>query len=161
MNNYLLDNIFLALRRISQAMDLHSKKLMQNYGLTGPQLLVLKEISQYPEITTGSLAKNINLSQATVTLILDKLENRGYVQRDRGKIDKRKVYVKLAAPAKDILQDYPSLLPIDFIDKFCQLAIWEQTLLLSSIQRIADLITLPGGVLDLPPPLDKEPPNHT
>ncbi len=150
MNDYLLDNIFLALRRINQAMDLHSKKLMQHYGLTGPQLLVLKEISQYPQITTGTLAKNINLSQATVTLILDKLENRGYMQRDRSKVDKRKVYVTLTESGKVITQSYPPLLPIEFTAKFCQLAGWEQTLLLSSLQHIADLFTIPLSLLNLP-----------
>ena len=45
------DDVLIAIRRIIQSVDLHSKHLVKQFGLTGPQLIVLREISQSGEIT--------------------------------------------------------------------------------------------------------------
>ena len=39
----LSEQMLVALRRVMRAVDLHSRKLMQSHGLTGPQALVLQE----------------------------------------------------------------------------------------------------------------------
>ena len=38
------NEVMSALRRIIRAIDLHSRALVQRFGLTGPQLTVLKEL---------------------------------------------------------------------------------------------------------------------
>ena len=60
------------LRKISQAVDLHSKFLNKNFGLTGPQLVMLQELSN-GELTVSGLARRISLSQGTVTDIIHML----------------------------------------------------------------------------------------
>jgi hypothetical protein len=37
------------LRQIIRVIDLHSKKLIKDFGITGPQLIVLKEFKKTPE----------------------------------------------------------------------------------------------------------------
>ncbi|HSL18147.1 MAG TPA: MarR family transcriptional regulator, partial [Methylomirabilota bacterium] len=59
--------VLAALRRIIRAIDLHSRSLVQRYGLTGPQLVVLKELIDRPPQSVSALAGAVNLSQATVT----------------------------------------------------------------------------------------------
>jgi len=115
------EQVLVALRRIVRGIDLHSKKLTQSCGLTGPQLMVLKEIDKYQEIPTGTLAKNINISQPTVTSILDRLEKKQLVVRKRNTHDKRKVFVKITDLGKITLNNAPSLLQDDFTHQFKQL----------------------------------------
>ena len=69
-NTSVCDNVLIAIRRIIQSIDLHSKSLVKQFGLTGPQLIILKEISQSSEITASDLSRAISLSQATVTGVL-------------------------------------------------------------------------------------------
>jgi len=134
------DELLRSIRKIIRAVDLHSKVLLKKYGLTGPQLMILNEIGKSSELSVTEIAKHISLSQATVTTILDRLEQQGFIVRKRGQSDKRKVYIEASEKTKDILASKPSLLQSGFIDRFNRLEDWEQTLLLSSLQRTASLM---------------------
>ena len=143
-----------SIRKIIRAVDLHSKVLLKKYGLTGSQLMILNEIGKSNELIVTEIAKHISLSQATVTTILDRLELQGFIVRKRGQSDKRKVYIEASQKTKDILASKPSLLQADFIDRFAHLKDWEQTLLLSSLQRIASMMD--SGHLEAEPVLAGE-----
>ena len=83
--------VLTTLRRIIRGIDLHSRALARDYGLTGPQLILLEELSRSKEVSVGDLAKSVNLSHATVTDVLVRLEKRDLIQRTRSNSDKRKV----------------------------------------------------------------------
>ena len=68
------EEVLITLRKIIRAIDIHSRYLVKQYGLTGPQLLVLKEILRLKETHISVIAERISLSQPTVTDILDRLE---------------------------------------------------------------------------------------
>jgi DNA-binding MarR family transcriptional regulator len=123
-----------------RAVDLHSKRLVKTYGLTGPQVLLLKELTRGGEVPVGQLAKSISLSHGTVTDIIARLERKGLVQRTRDSVDKRRVLAKTTGLAAEIMKTAPSLLQERFVDRFSQLQDWEQTLILSSLQRIATMM---------------------
>ncbi|WP_245537700.1 MarR family winged helix-turn-helix transcriptional regulator [Sediminispirochaeta smaragdinae] len=133
-------DVLVTLRRIIRAIDMHSKRLGKEYGLTGPQLMILKEIRSGTDITIGHVAKKVSLSQATVTNIIDRLEKRGMVTRERSTLDKRRVIVRTTDKAEEILKTNPSVLQADFINSFQTLETWEQNLILSSLQRIATMM---------------------
>jgi DNA-binding MarR family transcriptional regulator len=129
-----------ALRRIIRAIDLHSHSLVERCGLTGPQLVVLKELIEAAPRTVSTLAQAVSLSQATITGILDRLERKGMVRRDRSTEDRRKVLVSPTASAARVLEDAPPLLQEHFIASFGSLSDWEQSQILSSLQRIVTLM---------------------
>ena len=131
------DQVLVALRRITRATDLHSKQLALHYGLTGPQLILLQEVVRRREVSTGELAKRVNLSHATVTDILHRLEKGGFVQRVRSSSDRRRVLVEPTDSGCQMLQRTPSLLKESFIAELRELQDWEQTLILSALQRVA------------------------
>lgn len=126
-----------AIRQINRAIDLHSRKLIKLYGLTGPQLIVLKEIDRMQEVSLSQLSKNISLSLATVSSILDRLEDKAYVERYRASRDKRTIYTRITDKGRIIIDQAPNLLQEEFLNKFERLNEWEQNLILSSLQRIA------------------------
>ena len=134
------DEIVSSIRKIIRAVDVHSKVLLKKYGLTGPQLMILTEIGKASELSVTEIAKHISLSQATVTTILDRLEQQGFILRKRGQGDKRKVYIEASEKTQRILESKPSLLQVDFVNRFNRLKDWEQSLLLSSLQRIASMM---------------------
>ncbi|WP_394193299.1 MarR family winged helix-turn-helix transcriptional regulator [Pseudoalteromonas atlantica] len=134
------DELLVALRRVIRAIDLHSKQLNKTSGLTGPQLLIMHEVDQSDGITASRIAQNVNLSPATVTNILDRLENRNLVNRVRSQLDKRRVSLYLTQTGKELLANAPQPLQEHFIEKFTALDEWEQSQLLSSMQRIAAMM---------------------
>jgi DNA-binding MarR family transcriptional regulator len=136
-SNQLDEAIVTALRRIIRAIDLHSRELLVNYGLTAPQLLTLQELDRLQPTPVGTLAAAVHISQATMTGILDRLEQRSLVERTRDVQDRRSVTVTLTREGKKFLQSAPSLLQDRFRTRLDELEPWEQTTMLSVLQRIA------------------------
>ena len=138
MNND--EQVLISLRKIIRAIDLHSKKLSKASGLTGPQILVLKSILEHNKDTAGEIARDVNLSQATVTSILDRLQNKGYIKRERSVNDKRKVLILPTETGSAIYRDAPTLLQENFTREFGQLKDWEQSQIIASLQRVASMM---------------------
>ena len=151
MSNPIVD-VLTALRRVIRATDLHSKFLVKTTGLTAPQILLLQAIRDKERATIGELANSISLSQATVTTIVDRLEKRSLVKRVRSDEDKRKVHLYLTEAAEDILKNAPMPLQETFARQFDALPQWEQTMILSALQRVAEMMDAED--IDASPVLD-------
>nr|WP_269136887.1 MarR family winged helix-turn-helix transcriptional regulator [Vibrio cincinnatiensis] len=141
-----------AIRQIIRAIDLHSKKLSKHAGLTGPQLILMRSIEALGEVTIRQLSKHTNMSQATATTILDRLERNHYVQRVRSSTDKRKVHAYLTEEGRALLAKAPQPLQDSFVEQFRQLDDWEQSLLLSSVQRLSSMMNAEN--MDVAPMLE-------
>ena len=134
------NEVLIAIRRIIQSVDLHSRYLERYFGLTVPQLIVLQVVSNNGEMPIGEIAKSVSLGQPTVTGILERLENRGLVKRRRGEKDKRKMYISVTEACHQLLEKAPPPMQEHFIDAFTSLQDWEQSMILTSLQRIVALM---------------------
>lgn len=131
------------LRRIIRTIDQNEKELSQQSGLTLPQLLVLQTLKAEQPMSTGLLAQRMDLAQATVTSILDRLEAKSLVIRQRNQSDKRKVWVQLTEQGLLRLEQAPDTLQSRFIERFDHLKDWEQSMLIGSLECVADLLEAP------------------
>ncbi|WP_317933213.1 MarR family transcriptional regulator [Halioxenophilus sp. WMMB6] len=134
------EEVLVALRRVIRATDLHSKYLAKTSGLTAPQILLLQAIQAKPQVTIGEIAADISLSQATVTSILDRLEKRELVIRERSQSDRRKVHASLTPRGQQALESAPTPLQEQFIERFNRLKKWEQNMIIASLQRVAEMM---------------------
>jgi DNA-binding MarR family transcriptional regulator len=134
------DQIVAAIRRIMRAVELHSRWLYEEFGLTGPQLATLQEAARLGPAPAGALARALHLSAPTVTGILDRLEKRGLVERTRAAHDRRSVIVHVTPGGRETLQSMPSLLQDRFRTGLGRLADWEQAMILATLQRIASMM---------------------
>lgn len=66
---------------------------LQREELTGPQLFILRELFLKEPRKLGDLAKSVQLSNSTVSGIVDRLERNGMVQRNRDEQDRRVVWI--------------------------------------------------------------------
>jgi len=146
------DEVLVSLRRVIRATDLHSKYLAKTTGLTAPQILLLQTIRDKGQVTIGELASQISLSQATVTTILDRLEKRKLVYRERSSQDKRKVHAYLTDSGIETLKAAPTPLQEHFVRQFGDLQDWEQTMIIASLQRVAQMMD--AQHIDAAPVLD-------
>jgi len=147
-----IESVLVALRRVIRATDLHSRNLIKTTGLTAPQLLLLQAIRAKGEVSISELAQGISLSQATVTNIIDRLESRGYIFREKSSQDKRKVHVYLTDKGNTAVKDAPVPLQESFVEQFKNLQDWEQTMIISALQRVAEMMD--AQHIDASPVLD-------
>lgn len=113
---------------------------MKTAGLTAPQMLILQTLRDQGDAIISDVANQISLSQATVTSILDRLEKRGLVMRERSRQDKRKVFACLTEAGNDLIRNAPMPLQDYFIRQFSDLQDWEQTQIISALQRVAHMM---------------------
>jgi len=128
-----IEEVLIALRRVIRATDLHS---LRDKG----------------QVTIGELAQEMSLSQATVTTILDRLEKRGLVYRQRSLSDKRKVHAYLTETATETLKSAPIPLQDRFTREFSKLDEWEQAMIMSALKRVAQMMD--AQHIDASPVLD-------
>ncbi|MDX1570356.1 MAG: MarR family transcriptional regulator [Xanthomonadales bacterium] len=144
--------ILTALRRIIRATDLHSQELSRRCGLTGPQLVVLDCLARLDQgITVSELAESVELSQPTVTGIVNRLERRVMVNRRRSEEDRRRVLVTITDGGLEVLRAAPPRLQQQFLDQLDSMEDWEQNQILFALQRVVAMMDASG--LDAAPML--------
>ncbi|GAB5500459.1 MAG: MarR family transcriptional regulator CosR [Pseudohongiellaceae bacterium] len=132
--------LLVALRQITRAIDLHSRQLLKETGLTTSQLLILDAITRQAMATPTSIARDIHLSQATVTNIVVRLEKNGLVERHRSGNDRRSVQLTITGQGQRTIDAAPEMLQADFLKQYRELQPWEANLLLSALQRLATMM---------------------
>src|ERR1700722_13281683 len=85
-----------AVRRTSSLMQLVSQAAADQIGINATDLNCLNILSFSGHMTAGELARATGLTTASITGVIDRLEEAGYVSRERGPSDRRRVVVTLA-----------------------------------------------------------------
>ena len=138
------EQLIVALRRITRAADIHSHLLQRDYGVTGPQLSTLRVVHRMQPVSTGALARAAYIGYATLTGILDRLEEHGYVTRTRDPADRRTVILNMTKEGEHLLSSAPSLLQTRLYDELKRMPSGEQAALLNSLTRVAGLMEADG-----------------
>jgi DNA-binding MarR family transcriptional regulator len=136
-----LDNqIIIAIRRISQAVETYSRFLWQEYGLTAPQLGTLRELQQRGPSAPTQIAGWMSISPSTTTGILKRLEQRELIDRCPDPVDGRSTLVKITDKGTELAMAAPSLLRDHFRNELSRLPTWERTQILATLQRVARMM---------------------
>jgi DNA-binding MarR family transcriptional regulator len=88
--------------RLVHGLDVRSKWMEHNLGVTGPQRLVMRMVGRHPGIGAGELASKLDLHPSTLTGILARLEDRGYLDRVVDPADRRRARLRLTASGRRI-----------------------------------------------------------
>jgi DNA-binding MarR family transcriptional regulator len=132
--------IFQSLRRIMRAIDIHSRKLKSQYQLTSPQLVCLLAVVDHGPLTATTIAERVYLSASTVVGILDRLEHRGLLVRERDRSDRRVVHVSATDLGRDLAYRAPSPLQDGLARALMKLSESDQATIARSLVRIGDLM---------------------
>jgi DNA-binding MarR family transcriptional regulator len=147
--------ILIALRRIIRAVDIYSRKLNTLYNVTGPQMVCLFAVVRHAPLTLSELAKEVHLGGSTVNGIVDRLEQKGWVERKRDHVDRRKVYLWPTLAGRQVVQETPSLLQDKLAKALMGLAEAEQAQIARSLEQVVNLLDV--GHIQASPHLIIEP----
>lgn len=104
--------ILIKLRKIIRSINLESKKIEKELGISIPQLLVLQYLSDQQDYRAFAkdIKRYINLNASTVSGIISRLEFKGLVAKLPKPNDKRTVYITLTAKGAELLLKSPTTL---------------------------------------------------
>ena len=132
--------VFQSLRRIIRAVDLHSKKLSAQHKITGPQLMCLLAIDNQEPVTGSAIARHVHLSPSTVIGILDRLEAKELIRRQRDPKDRRLVRVSLAEQGRALVKSAPSLLQNKLAEAMNDLPEAEQATIAGALDQVVEMM---------------------
>jgi DNA-binding MarR family transcriptional regulator len=138
--NVAISEIMQSLRRIFKAIQDYSHEVLKKFGITGPQLWALKNISQNRSLSLGDLSEKMCLHPSTITGVIDRLEKKGYVVRDRGQKDRRVVKVQLTAEGERLVRKAPNPVQGKMIYGLMRLKKDELNSIYDSIQKLVEIM---------------------
>ncbi|MBX3214497.1 MAG: MarR family transcriptional regulator [Labilithrix sp.] len=87
---------------VDHGLQRRSKRMESELGVTGMQRIIIRLIGRYPEVAAGRLADLVHVHPSTLTGVLRRLVDRGFVQRERDPADARRTKFSLLPPGEAI-----------------------------------------------------------
>lgn len=134
--------ILRAIRRIIRSVDLYSFKLATEFGVTVPQLTCLLRVVEAGPMSLKALAREVDLSASTLVGIVDRLEKKGLVRRERSRTDRRQVLISATMAGAVLATGSPTPLQDRLATALHMLPEGEQAAIASSLERIVDLMQI-------------------
>ena len=144
-----------SLRRIIRAVEIHSRKLAQNHRITGPQLACLLALKEGGPLLGTRLARKVYLSPSTVVGIVDRLEEKGLVTRERSPTDRRQVQVCITAAGVQLVANAPSPLQDKLSEALKNLPELEQVSITLALEKVVEMME--AGRIEASPVLESGP----
>ena len=88
---------------VEHGLQSRSKWMEATLGVTGPQRLVLRIVSERPGLSAGELALMVHLHPSTITGIVQRLVRNGLLQRTRDPHDRRRIRLRVRGAAQRVL----------------------------------------------------------
>jgi DNA-binding MarR family transcriptional regulator len=90
---YTAEDIAWATRRLDVAMSRLLVALSREVGISVPEMLALEYLDADGSIGPSELARRLRMTSGAMTALVDRLEERGHVVRERHPADRRRVLV--------------------------------------------------------------------
>lgn len=145
-------SIVLLLRQIVRAVELNSRKLSTQFNTTPAQVLALRGLVHHESRTLANLAEEVGLSSSTMVGVIDRLEKKGLVVRQRAQTDRRTVNIIITDSGKAYVSKSPKLLQDKLVASLSRLPQPDQQTILTSLETLSAL--LDADDIDASPVLD-------
>jgi len=136
--------ILIKIRKIVRSVDIESKKIQKEYGVTIPQVLCLSFLheSLNYQATQGEIRNFLNLNSSTVSGIINRLEKKGFLARLPKSGDKRVVNISLTSAGDKLFATIPSLLHEQLSERLKKLTDEELIRVEESLDTLVNLLDI-------------------
>ena len=135
-------DIIYSIRRLMQAGELYTKELNKKYNVSAAQVNCILTLNEYGPLPPSQIAKYMMVNSSTVTGIIDRLEQKGFVERKRISQDRRIITIQLTQTGKKLAENAPPPIQQKIIDGLKKLTPHE-------IDQIVDSLKSLTGMLDV------------
>lgn len=143
--NHLLKNdrseeVLLAIRRLMQTGELYTKELDKKFGVSATQLNCIHALNGNDSIPITRIAEYMMVRSSTVTGVIDRLEQKGLVQRDRSNTDRRVINIRLTEAGKRLAEKVPSSIHLSIVEGLNALSPDEVHRIADALNRLTDML---------------------
>ncbi|SEM55228.1 accessory regulator family [Mesobacillus persicus] len=110
--------------------------VLQTFGLTYPQYLLLLALWEKDEVTVKELGQTLNLGTGTLTPMLTRMEANGWLRKERSKTDERNVLIFLQDKARKEKQAITNKIAEEILD--CHIEIEEYIQLMRGLKGLQE-----------------------
>lgn len=126
---------------INHYLDIHSRLLHKQIGVTVPQFSILLALSHESPLSVSNLSQKIHLSSSTISVMTPRLVANGLISRETALGDRRQVLLHLTDKGSKLLKAGYSPLPPGLIANFTNgMPDWERHMILSALQKLAQIM---------------------
>lgn len=136
----IIEEIVFQIRRLIQAEEYHTKALNKKYQVSSPQLNCLMALLKKGPLPPSQIARHILVESSTVTGIIDRLEQKGFVQRIRSSKDRRKISIELTDSGRRLISYAPPPIQLKLHDGLKQLPLRDLEMILEGIYMLTKLL---------------------
>lgn len=129
-----------SLRRIIKSLQDYSQTVYSHFGITGPQLWVLKTVHQSGSLSLGDLSRRMFINPSTITGVVDRLEKKEYVLRVRNEKDRRVVKVQLTPKGERLARRTPNPIQGKMIYGLKKLKKDELSSIYKSVEKLVEIM---------------------
>jgi DNA-binding MarR family transcriptional regulator len=129
-----------AIRQIIRAVDIDSRKLAAQHNVTGPQLMCLLAVVENGSITSTDVAGRVHLDPSTLVGVLDRLEKKGLVLRERSHEDRREVHLTATEAGRKLAARTPYPMQHTLGEKLRGISASEREQIARSMERLVSLV---------------------
>lgn len=134
--------ILIKIRKIVRSINLESKKIEKEYGVSIPQVLCLHYLRDAKNFQAGQgdIRKFLNLNASTTSGIINRLETKGLIARLPKSGDKRVVTIALTSNGDKLMEQMPALLHEKLEEKLKKLDENEALKIQDSLELLVNLL---------------------
>ncbi|HEU5479463.1 MAG TPA: MarR family transcriptional regulator [Candidatus Tumulicola sp.] len=96
-----------SIRRLVRLLRLTDRAAQSEVGLSAAQLFVLHELGKTPSLSLSEVAERTRTDQSSVSVVVTRLVEGGYITRDRDKRDARRLVLNLTKSGRAVAEKSP------------------------------------------------------
>ena len=124
-----------AVRSVVRALRINTRAIESQMGISLAQLFVLQQLADRPANSLNELADRTATHQSSVSVVVRRLVDSGYVSRTTSAHDKRRIEIDVTPTGRGLLADAPSTIQLQLMTSLRQMSVSDQTMLADLLER--------------------------
>lgn len=124
-----------AIRGIVRALRINTRAIELKMGISLAQLFVLQQLAERPAASLNELAERTATHQSSVSVVVRRLVERGYVTRTTSASDKRRIQIDVTPTGRSLLINAPTTIQMQLVTALRGLSVSDQSVLADLLER--------------------------
>ena len=124
-----------AVRSMVRAFRINSRAIERRMGMSLAQLFVLEQLFDHPATSLNELAQRTATHQSSVSVVVRRLVERGFVERHASPSDRRRLELTLTAAGAEVLSAAPQTVQSQLLRALAALPNSDRVLLANLLER--------------------------
>jgi DNA-binding MarR family transcriptional regulator len=124
-----------AVRSVVRALRINTRAIESQMGISLAQLFVLQQLAERPAHSLNELAERTATHQSSVSVVVRRLVDGGYVSRTTSASDKRRIEIDVTTTGRALLAGAPSTIQLQLVTSLHGMSSDDQKTLADLLER--------------------------